>query len=222
VFLTEITTPIFHYTTGMTHLKIMNASQGPIHRFESLKRKLYNCIASIYFNRQCLKRKLTPAYAKIKIPNTSPACKHTQHKVTTMRIKDEIKYLHTKKQELNANTYQLHLNLAHTWKDSWQLIHHTIEDTLQREIRSRYLNLDRKLNHLAQTQTKTPLHKQDFHPRVINNTDITFSEQELTLLQKGPKYNLHNKPNNWIQNLALEAETAITHLPPRTVRYTEN
>ena len=55
--------------------------------------------------------------------------------------------------------------------------------------------------------------KQNFYPRVINNTDIAFSEQELALLQKGPKYNLHNKPKNWIQNLALEAETAIAHLP---------
>jgi len=76
---------------------------SPFHRFESLKRKLYNCNASIYFNRQCLKRKLTTTYAKIKIPNTSPACKHTQHKVTIMRIKDEIKYLHTKKQKWDLN-----------------------------------------------------------------------------------------------------------------------
>ena len=146
----------------MTHLRIMNNSQGPIHRFESLKRKLYNCNASIYFNRQCLKKKLTPTYAKIKVPNTSPA--HTQHKVTIMRIKDEIKYLHTKKQKLNVLIYQLHLDLANTWKNLWPLIHHTIENTLQREIRSRYLNLDRKLNHLAHVQTKAPLQKQNFYP----------------------------------------------------------
>ena len=30
--------------------------------------------------KQCLKKKLTPAYAKIKIPNTSTVCKYTQHK----------------------------------------------------------------------------------------------------------------------------------------------
>jgi hypothetical protein len=32
----------------------------------------------------------------------------------------------------------------------------------------------------------------------------------MAILQKGPKYNLHD---NWIQNLALEAETAISRLP---------
>jgi len=45
-------------------------------------------------------------------------------------------------------------------------------------------------------------------------TDIPFSEPEMTILQKGPKYNLHSKPKNWLQTLAIEAETAITRLPP--------
>jgi len=34
------------------------------------------------------------------------------------------------------------------------------------------------------------------------------------LLQKGIKYNIHAKKKNWIQTLALEAETAVTQLPP--------
>jgi hypothetical protein len=33
------------------------------------------------------------------------------------------------------------------------------------------------------------------------------------LLNKGLKYNLSYKPKNWIKNLALEAETALTYLP---------
>jgi len=33
------------------------------------------------------------------------------------------------------------------------------------------------------------------------------------LLQKGLKYNIHSKKKNWVQNVALEAETAITQLP---------
>ena len=36
----------------------------------------------------------------------------------------------------------------------------------------------------------------------------------MALLHKGLKYNLHSKLKNWIQNLALETETAITQLPP--------
>jgi len=87
---------------------------------------------------------------------------------------------------------------------------HMIEDRLKIEIRERY----KKLNHLSQQQTRTPQPHHKFYPRVINTTDINFSERELTLLEKGPKYNLHSKPKDWIQNLALEAETAIMQLPP--------
>ena len=44
-------------------------------------------------------------------------------------------------------------------------------------------------------------------------TNNTFSKEEITLLNKGLKYNLNFKQKNWIKNLALEVETAITQLP---------
>jgi hypothetical protein len=40
-----------------------------------------------------------------------------------------------------------------------------------------------------------------------------FTNYEISLLEKGLKYKLHNKKKNWPTNLALEAETAITRLP---------
>jgi len=55
---------------------------------------MYNCNVNIYFNRTCLIKQLTPNNAKIKIPNTSTASKYTQHKITKIRFRDEIKYLY--------------------------------------------------------------------------------------------------------------------------------
>jgi hypothetical protein len=78
----------------------------------------------------------------------------------------------------------------------------------------RYQILDNKIKHLTQQHTHTHPPKHNFHPRVVNMTNISFSEPEMALLQKGPKYNLHGKPKDWIQNLVLEAETAISYLPP--------
>ena len=78
----------------------------------------------------------------------------------------------------------------------------------------RYKTLDNKLARLAQQQTRTKTPKHSFYPRVLNMTDISFSEPEMTILQKGPKYNILSKPKDWLQTLALEAETAITLLPP--------
>ena len=70
------------------------------------------------------------------------------------------------------------------------------------------------MEQLQQTdKTTTTPHK--FYPRVINKTNITFSDEEMTILNKGLKYNLNFKQKqNWISTLALEAETAINQLPP--------
>jgi len=38
----------------MNHLKTVNASRGIVHQYENVKRKLFNCNANIYFNRQSL------------------------------------------------------------------------------------------------------------------------------------------------------------------------
>jgi hypothetical protein len=59
--------------------------------------------------------KITPNYAKIKNPTSSPAAKHTLRKAQTIRIKDELKFLHIKKQQLNQQLFKPHLFLANTW-----------------------------------------------------------------------------------------------------------
>jgi hypothetical protein len=98
----------------MNHLKIINPSRGLVHEYENAKRKLFNCNANIYFNRQCHQKGLIPNFAKIRIPISSPAGKSTQRKTQNLRIKDEIKYLYMKKQQLNHRLPYLHLSLANT------------------------------------------------------------------------------------------------------------
>jgi hypothetical protein len=92
-----------------------------------------------------------------------------------------------------------------------------IENKLKKIIQ--YEKPDNKLYRLSQEQTKTPQECHSFYPRIVNNTDITFSKSEITLLEKGLKYNLHKKKKNWLVNLALEAETAITLLPATDREY---
>jgi hypothetical protein len=178
-----------------------------------LEEEVIHCIANIYFNSQCIRRQITPAYANIKVPNTSPAHKYTQKKLPPIRIKDVIKYLHSKKQQLNLQIYHSHITLANTWNNMWPYIQHTIEEKLHNEMRAKYKSLDNKLQKLTQTQKPKPQELHTFYPRVINNTNIPLSNSEMNLLQKGMKYNIHAKKKDWIQTLALEAETAITQLP---------
>ena len=103
------------------------------------------------------------------------------------------------------------------------LIPETTKDKLQRIVRSKYKTLDNKLHRLAQQQTITSSKEpHNFFPRVVNNSDKAFSKNELSLLNKGPKYNLHKKDRHWLTNLALEAETASNMLPTTDREYHRN
>jgi hypothetical protein len=68
----------------MTHLTIVNACRGSIQKYENLKRN-YTKAMPTYFNDQCLTKQITPSYAIIKVPNTSPAHKYTQKNLPSIR-----------------------------------------------------------------------------------------------------------------------------------------
>ena len=72
-------------------------------------------------------------------------------------------------------------------------IQHTIEEKLRKTIKIKYKNLGIKLTKLEQQQTITPREKQSFYPRIINNTNIMFTYTEISLLEKGLKFNFHTK-----------------------------
>jgi hypothetical protein len=80
--------------------------------FKNTRSKLLKCCANIYFNRQCLTNKVVPKYANIKFPNTSPSAHVTTKKAQVARIKDEIMFLHKKKDTLNCELYDIHLKAA--------------------------------------------------------------------------------------------------------------
>jgi asparagine N-glycosylation enzyme membrane subunit Stt3 len=134
----------------MCQLKVINARQGCIHKYENLKRKLYNCNANIYFN-NVFKNNETQTTPE-KNTHTSPAFKYTQYKVPNIRIKYEVKYIYNKKQHLNQQIYHLHMILANSWNNIWPRIQHKTEEKLKKAIGFIYKNLFKKVN---QTDTRT-------------------------------------------------------------------
>jgi hypothetical protein len=196
------------------------ASQAKsIYLYKNTRSKLQNCCANIYFNRQCLIKKVTPKYANIKFPNTSPSSQITTKKVQITRIKDEIKFLHKKKDKLNLDLYNIHLKATKKWGRVWDIILPSVIHTLNLGMEKRYKQLDLKINKLVATHTEKPKIKTQFYPKVINKTDITFTDEEMTLLNKGLKYNLNYRNKGRLSTLALEAETAISLLPSHEQEY---
>jgi hypothetical protein len=199
---------------ALQKVKALASQADSIYKYKNIKTKLSQCRANIYFNKQCLIRNNTPAYAKIKIPHTSQATTVTQRKTRTLCIKDEIRFLYRKKDYLNRQLYQAHLQTANQWGSSWNIISKTIQDNTNITMGKKYLSLNQKLQQLSEqkvnTYDTTPF---NFYPRVVNLTNITFTEHENRLLQTGLKYNLHTKPKQWLKTLAIEAETAISLIP---------
>jgi hypothetical protein len=83
-------------------ITIVIASQASsINKYMNTKLKLLNCNANIYFNRTCLDLNLTPKYAQTRINSHNKTCaKHLEGKVHKLCLKNEIKFLYTKKQNL--------------------------------------------------------------------------------------------------------------------------
>ena len=60
--------------------KFIASQARSICHYMKLEIKVRKCNAGIYFNKQCLAKKVVPNYANIKVPNTSPAALKTQNK----------------------------------------------------------------------------------------------------------------------------------------------
>jgi hypothetical protein len=57
----------------------------------------------------------------------------------------------------------------------------------------KYKQVDLKITNLVNCRTENPNNNAQFYPRVVNNTDITFTDEEMTLLNKALKYSLQYK-----------------------------
>ena len=99
-----------------------------------------------------------------------------------------------KKPNLNKTLFQIHLlQLANEWDNIWHLLYDAIQLSLENEILTNIWI--KKLDRMKQLQntikTRTSPHK--FHPRVIKNANIAFSENEINIHQKGFKFNCNFK-----------------------------
>ena len=156
---------------------------------------------------------MIPYYANLKFTNTSPAAQVTANKAQILPVKNEIKYLFKRKDILNHELYTTHLKAANEWGNLWSYIQDSTHESTNEIIEKKYQSLDKKSKKLVQTQNQKPTARTEFYPRVVNKTEICFTEEELKLLNYGLKYNINYKRKHWLSNLALEADSAITRLP---------
>jgi hypothetical protein len=81
-----------------------------------------------------------------------------------MRIKDEIRFLQKKKQQLNNELYKIHLKAAQEWGSTWYIIQDSIIDSTNHEIESKYRTIDKKIKKLSKVQTQNTELQKLFYP----------------------------------------------------------
>jgi hypothetical protein len=131
-----------------------------------------------------------------------------------------MKPTYKKKEHTIHQLYLTHVQAVNEWGHIWNTIEYSIHHSFHRISEQKYRHINEKLEklHSATLHRETP--QIQFHSRVVNLTDITFTTDELTVLEKGMQYNLHHKPKHWIRNLAWEPESAISQLPEHQQDYT--
>jgi len=100
---------------GMASIKFVASQAKTINRYKNTRSKLLTCCANIYFNKQCLVKKVIPKYTNLKFTNNSPVSQVTTKTAQIIRIKDEIKCLFKKKEKFNHDLYIFHMKAAQEW-----------------------------------------------------------------------------------------------------------
>jgi hypothetical protein len=94
----------------------------------------------------------------------------------------------------------------------WYTILDSIHESINQEIEKKYKAIDMKLCKLMKTQTKDPDCQGQFYSWVINKTNIEFTNDELSLLNKGLKYNLSYNKKNWIKSHSQYRNSSIIYV----------
>jgi hypothetical protein len=143
--------------------------------------------------------------------------KKTLEVATQYRINQEIKFLYIKKTKLNEQLYKLHLECSNKWHNTWQIIQENMDQYLTIKMEKHYNNLNKKLDKLVSYQhhnnrMNTNAQGHCFYARTVNLTNITFTQEETTLLNKGLQHSIEKPIDRYWTDLIIETEQAIRTL----------
>ena len=88
------------------NIKLHNAEQAKqVYQYKNTKIKLYKNNASIWYNKTCRAKQITPTYANIKMKGTNSRCQRTKEAAIRFRINQQIKFQYAKKNNNLMNGY---------------------------------------------------------------------------------------------------------------------
>jgi len=192
----------------------LEASQASIaYKYKNIKLKVLKTNENIHFNKKCLELGIIPKYVSIKINSKSLVARKTKNMAEKIWIKNEIKSLYSKKSMLNKLLLQNHITLLNCLHSSQ--VDNTLREIIaqiDRKLRLKKRSQANKLNELSRIQLQNEIIKCNhvFHPRVMNLSNIKFTNDEMNLLNKGLNFNFPDSRRNNLVTELLQAESAIS------------
>jgi len=142
---------------------------------------------------------------------------HAQPRLHTPARTNEIKALYKKSDIISKSIHQLKTKLKsmlsfNDFKQAIKKINQHVENKRLTKMKSINKKLQNLFVHQEKENNSLSDNSHQFYPRMINLTDINFSEVEKTMLGKYNKYNPppNTHKNQEIKDLIIETETAIS------------
>ena len=198
-----------------------NLYKQQYYKYHNLRKKFLINNANIYFNRQCKQENLIPQYTRCKNKPYNKISKLSNQQYQSIRLNNEIKFLYKKKNYLSMKLYEQELYNMKTFDDTWHDLKQDMLGKLSIFISKKYQKLNNKIQQLKtkkiirdNTQIKNckPDYRSQiqFHDPIKNLTNITFNNNELSVIQNNFKSNFKSYKDNYIlDNIVVETEHII-------------
>lgn len=126
----------------------------------------------------CRVKHLKLNYVHFKTNSKTPQDRKTTSNAVRYRNNQEIKFLYRKKQNLNIQLYQIHLNCVNPCNNVWQHTQNSFEVKLNKNMDALYRKLNKKLNALIK-QTH------------VTHTNMKNTNTQLRVIKRVPSCTVH-------------------------------
>ncbi|KAK5648230.1 hypothetical protein RI129_003122 [Pyrocoelia pectoralis] len=188
-------------------------------KYKKLSVNMKKTCLKIWFNSTCLRNHLIPNFIQLHSRNTSTRAAQAMDSGRLHWLKEEIKHWYTIRDHLNFQLYDTHLFLS-------KLFHHLELDSIISTVKEKveaigvelFEKLNKKLKALfskkgSQSQrfssNNTNGSNFTFHNRVVNLSNIRFSESELVMIRQGLKHNPRSLDQPLLNQFKLDLEVIL-------------
>lgn len=193
-------------------------TKSKLNKYAQLKRKVRSVLCDLSFLRACKRLNVTPSFVKIKAAVKNNRSDIAVNKAKRTWLNCEIKHKYKELAQTELSVYSLHLEITKGLNDfefiEWISFDNKVQNDIEKLFKQKTLTHNRKLNNLIEATRKIEPKLPQFIPDFIHNeSSVSFSEDELNLLNKGLKFT-PKPPHMPLLDTVVDIETCLKFKVP--------